>query len=717
MIQETLNQLNDAQKAAVLHTNGPLLVLAGAGTGKTRVVTTKIAHMLLNQNIKPYNILAITFTNKAAAQMRDRIQQFTNQANLNTNGMWIDTFHGAGVKILRTYADKIGLSNHFTIIDTQDQLSLIKQILKEEEIEKTDSDSILKLINTLKEQLISPQQLDDDYLANHIKDKDKRAVFFKVYDIYELRIRTFNVVDFPDLLALPIKIFQTNPQVLEEYQNRFQHIFVDEYQDINVTQYIFLKLLSQRHQNICCVGDDDQSIYSWRGSKVDHILNFHQDFESAHVIRLEQNYRSTKNILQAANILISHNKSRLGKSLWTDGNSGQKIKIIGTNDGPHEAQTITEEIHNLLQQGISHNKVAILLRMHSLTREFEDTLTKKGIAYKIVGSRRFFERKEIKDCIAYLKIAAQPHDNLAFSRIINLPPRGIGDKTIQTITQYGDKHGLSLSKACLDIVNHTQLRANTKHSLEILLGQLNKWHKEIYEMPLDQVGRRILNESGYIDMWRGHTDPNASERLSNIDSLITSLKNWHNIDEFLEYVALTNEIATKASEQDQAISIMTLHTAKGLEFDHVFLCAWEESIFPSVDKYNNPTAMEEERRLAYVGLTRARQNVTISHASSRMMYGKSRYNQQSRFINELSTHDLVEHIATNSTFTQTPSKRSYFYSNSSNLALKQDPHVGKRAYHPIFGSGIIEAVSGQAATVNFPQCGRKKIMMEFLSVS
>ena len=637
-----LDGLNKAQRAAVEMLDGPVLMLAGAGTGKTRALTTRIAHLLTQGRARPGQILAVTFTNKASREMKDRIAALLGET---IEGMpWLGTFHAICVKLLRRHAELIGngtlhLKPSFTILDTDDQIRLLKQLIQAENLDEKrwPARQLAHLIDGWKNRCLTPANLP----------KSDNGAFDgwggRLYAAYQERLLTLNAVDFGDLLMHCVTLFQAHPDVLAQWQDRFRYILVDEYQDTNVAQYMWLRLLAQKHRNICCVGDDDQSIYGWRGAEVGNILRFEQDFPGAQVIRLEQNYRSTPQILGAASVLIEANSGRLGKTLWTDAEAGEKVRLIGHWDSEAEARWIGEEIE-AFQGGHRENlgevrldEIAILVRASHQMRAFEDRFLTIGLPYRVIGGPRFYERAEIRDAMAYFRLAVSPADDLAFERIVNTPKRGLGDKALQTIQTIARQNGVPLLEGARIAVQEQQLGGKGLASLRDFVAALDRWHAEMLDQNTNHVelAERILDESGYTAMWQNDKSPDAPGRLDNLKELVKALEEFDNLQGFLEHIALVMDRSD--GETGDEVSIMTLHGAKGLEFPVVFLPGWEDGLFPSqraMDENGNK-GLEEERRLAYVGITRAERLAVISFAGNRRLDGQGQSERPSRLIDEL----------------------------------------------------------------------------------
>jgi len=667
--------LNAEQRLAVETLDGPVLVLAGAGTGKTRVLTVRIAHILATGRARPGEILAVTFTNKAAREMKARVGEIVGQV---VEGMpWLGTFHSIGVKILRRHAELVGLKSDFTILDVDDQIRLLKQLLEAENIdEKRWPGRVLAmLIDGWKNRGLTPEQIPPGEAAVFANGKG-----LKLYKAYQERLKILNAADFGDLLLECIRLFREHPDVLRQYQARFKFILVDEYQDTNVAQYLWLRLLGQSSilrdaalraapqdeasqgaplppaphpeearsavskdeaeaprllKNICCVGDDDQSIYGWRGAEVDNILRFEHDFPGATVIRLERNYRSTGHILAAASHLIAHNEGRLGKTLRTDDELGEKVSVTGAWDSEEEARAIGEEIEQLQRAGHALNEIAILVRASFQMREFEDRFVTLGLPYRVIGGPRFYERAEIRDALAYLRVVNSPADDLAFERIVNVPKRGLGDATVQLLHDHARKRRVPLSEAARAMIETDELKPKPRGALRGLLESFDRWRKQRDALPHTELAEIVLDESGYTEMWQKDRSADAAGRLENLKELIRSMEEFENLQGFLEHISLVMD-NEKAAEAD-AVNIMTLHSAKGLEFDTVFLPGWEEGVFPNQRTLDDQgrAGLEEERRLAHVGLTRARKRAKIYFATNRRMHGLWQTNIPSRFLDEL----------------------------------------------------------------------------------
>lgn len=661
-LPDWLEKLNPEQRDAVQTTEGPLLVLSGAGTGKTRVLTSRIAYIMYKQLALPWQILAVTFTNKAANEMKNRVKSIIGDS---ADSLWIGTFHSIGLRIVKRYYELIELKKNFLIFDESDQKILIKKVMEEDlkiDTKKWNPSIVLENICRLKDKGF----YFDDENINMIDVETINGRLLEVYKYYQEKLKELNAVDFGDLLLYPLMIFEQNPVILEEFQNKFKYILVDEYQDTNAVQDKILKLLSAKHKNICCVGDDDQSIYSWRGAEIENILRFESDFENAKVIRLETNYRSTPHILHAASCLIAKNKDRLGKELrpckaMIDEES-KKIQVHGVWNGVEEAREIVDEIEYYQRKGIPLSQMAVLVRAGYQTRLFEEHFIRAGVSYKIIGGLRFYERQEIKDIIAYLRLLAYPQDNLSFERIINVPKRGIGDKTLQNINTYARQNHLSLFEATEEMLNSNKITGKVALNIQKFIDDFHRW-RSIYNGDsvdlLDtnkitehyQLVEIMIKESGYIDMWQNSKKAEAEAKLQNINELLGIIKSdFETINEFLEYITLFTENNQSVLDNQDYVSLMTLHAAKGLEFDVVFLPGWEMGIFPNEKStQENSSSLEEERRLAYVGITRAKKIVEIYYAGSRQVFGQWQQNLPSVFLNDLPDED-VEHTSFSSAY-------------------------------------------------------------------
>jgi DNA helicase-2/ATP-dependent DNA helicase PcrA len=619
-----LIELNPQQLEACQNTEGPLLILAGAGTGKTRVLTQRIAYIIENGLAYPSQILAVTFTNKAANEMLERASQAQE-----VNGIWIGTFHSLSTRIIRTHAEIIGLAKDFTIIDIDDQWRLLKKIIKEMNLDEKlfVPKTIAGIIGRWKDLGLFPKDLNSSDVTSALQAKAKL-----IYIEYQKRMQHLNAVDFGDLLLFCLKLFKEHPDILLHYQEKFRYIMVDEYQDTNATQYLWLRYLSQKHKNICAVGDEDQSIYGWRGAEIRNIMKFTHDFTGAVIIRLEQNYRSTKHILATANHLISNNKTRIGKSLWTSSTSEEKVVISCQLNGYREAEYIAQTI-NYLSQDIPRNEIAILVRASFQTRLIEEALIQRQIAYKIIGGLKFYDRTEIKNAIAYIRLSHNFNDSLAFERIINVPKRGIGPSTILQIQEYANLHQCSYFQATQIMITNQYFRGKAHNTLKEFVDRVETWNKLWTHLPCAEVCKNILNESGYLYSLKQEGTLESESRLDNLTELLRNIAEYEKITDFLEHVSLVNEI--EGNDRGNIVRVMTMHAAKGLEFSIVFLPGWEDGIFPSKRSVEENDGLEEERRLAYVAITRAKKKLYISHANSRLVYGEWQYSSPSIFIEEI----------------------------------------------------------------------------------
>jgi DNA helicase-2/ATP-dependent DNA helicase PcrA len=744
-----LKGLNKEQREAVETTDGPVLVLAGAGTGKTRVLTTRLAHILYMRKAWPSQILAVTFTNKAAREMKERIGALIGGV---VEGMqWLGTFHSIGARMLRRHAELAGRKSNFTIIDTDDQIRLMKQLLEAENIDEKrwPARTLAAMIDGWKNRGLRPDDVPEGEAHGFAFGKGR-----SLYAMYQERLKSLNACDFGDLLLDTLSILRDHPDVLADYRDRFRYILVDEYQDTNVVQYLWLKLLgggakeNERH-NVCVVGDDDQSIYAWRGAEVENILRFERDFPGAKVIRLERNYRSTPSILGAASGLIEANKGRLGKTLWTEGDPGEKIKVQGVWDGEEEARNVSATAEDLHRQGHAYSNMAILVRASFQMREFEDRFIALGLPYRVIGGPRFYERAEIRDAMAYLRLTAQPDDDLAFERIVNKPKRGIGDASVQTLHTFARGRHLPLLAAAREIIETDELPPKAKKALSELAANFARWSDVSRHLPHTEVAEMILDESGYTDMLKADKSAEAPGRLDNLKELVRSMEQFESLAGFLEHVQLVMDV--EQNETDDKLNLMTLHAAKGLEFDTVFLPGWEEGLFPSqrtMDE-NGLAGLEEERRLAYVGLTRAKKRARIFFAANRRVHGSWQSALPSRFINELPE----QHVETTvdegfyggnagfrdnmsgfaSTYESPGWKRAQANKDAGYRRTRpplieaqawsvqtSDPGAsqyarGDRVFHQKFGYGRVTGVEGNKLTVNFDKAGEKKVIDQFVT--
>ncbi|MBI1648976.1 ATP-dependent helicase [Hyphomicrobium sulfonivorans] len=639
-----LQGLNPEQREAVEHLDGPVLVLAGAGTGKTRVLTTRIAHILATGRAYPSQVLAVTFTNKAAREMKERIGSLVGGA---VEGMpWLGTFHSIGVKILRRHAELVGLKSSFTILDPDDQLRLMKQVIEAARLDKDrwPARQLAGVIDGWKNRGLTPDKVPAGEAYNFAAGKG-----VELYAAYQQRLKELNACDFGDLLLENLRLFMEHPDVLADYQRRFRYLLVDEYQDTNVAQYLWLRLLAKGSPNVCCVGDDDQSIYGWRGAEVDNILRFDKDFPGAHVIRLERNYRSTGHILGAASGLIASNRDRLGKTLFTDGEDGNKVAVSAVWDDEEEARSIGDDIERMHKNGQKLNEVAILVRASFQMRAFEDRFISMGLPYRVIGGPRFYERQEIKDAIAYLEVTANPTNDLKFERIVNVPKRGLGDTSVKRVHELARARGIPMYQAAKMIVETEELGGKARKALSDLIRSFDRWRSRLGHIKHTELAELILDESGYTAMWQADKSPQAQTRLENLKELVRFMHEFETLEGFLEHITLVMD--TEQAGDGDRVSVMTLHAAKGLEFDNVYLPGWEEGLFPhqrALDE-TGQSGLEEERRLAYVGITRAKRLAKISFAQNRRTRGLYQSALPSRFVDEL-PEDHVEIIETKKPF-------------------------------------------------------------------
>jgi DNA helicase-2/ATP-dependent DNA helicase PcrA len=747
-----LDALNSEQREAVETLDGPLLVLAGAGTGKTRVLTTRIAHILSLGRARPSQILAVTFTNKAAREMKSRIGALIGGV---VEGMpWLGTFHAIGVKILRRHAELVDLKPSFTVLDTDDQIRLLKQVLEAENIDdkRWPARLLASMIDGWKNRGLRPDRVPEGESFAFANGKGR-----ELYTLYQRRLKDLNAVDFGDLLLENLRLFQDHPDVLAQYQQRFHFMLVDEYQDTNVAQYLWLRLLAQGSRNICCVGDDDQSIYGWRGAEVDNILRFETDFPGAKIIRLERNYRSTAHILGAASGLIAHNQGRLGKTLRTDGSGGEKVEVQGCWDDEEEARVIGEDIEQLQRKGQNLSEIAILVRASFQMRAFEDRFITLGLPYRVIGGPRFYERQEIRDATAYFDVTLNPANDLKFERIVNVPRRGLGESSLKSLHQLARARGVPLMQAARLIVETEDLKAKSRKALADLIAAFDRWRSLIDTMRHTELAELILDESGYTTMWQAEKSPQAQSKLENLKELIRFMEEFDTLAGFMEHVSLVMD--AEAEESAERVNLMTLHSAKGLEFDVVFLPGWDEGLLPhqrSLDEAGR-SGLEEERRLAHVGLTRARLKAKITFAQNRRTHGMWQQAIPSRFIDELpvdhvevaedrgfhgsygqSRFDTAENLFA-SGFYETPgwqrAQRNRPPGSSAASPRAREPitidgtlvaastvegaglSVGMRVFHQKFGYGRIAQVDGNKLTVDFDKAGRKKVVDSFVERS
>ena len=763
-----LRGLNAEQREAVLALDGPVLVLAGAGTGKTRVLTTRLAHILATRRAWPSQILAVTFTNKAAREMKERIGALIGGT---VEGMqWLGTFHSIGARILRRHAELAGLKSNFTILDQDDQLRLIKQVIEAENIDEKrwPARTLAVFIDGWKNRGLTPAD---------VPEGDSQAFAFgkgrALYALYQARLKALNAADFGDLLLEPIAILQGNREILEDYQHRFRYMLVDEYQDTNVAQYLWLRLLAGANKNICVVGDDDQSIYGWRGAEVENILRFERDFPGAKVIRLERNYRSTPAILGAASGLIAANRARLGKTLWTESpTDGDKVRVQGVWDAEEEARNVASEAENLHRQGHAFAQMAVLVRASFQMREFEERFLALGLPYRVIGGPRFYERAEIRDALAYLRVIAQGDDDLAFERIVNKPKRGLGDATIQALHNHARAANLPLFAAAAELAETDELAPKARAALSALTKIFERWRSQAAHLPHPELAEMVLEESGYTDMLKADKSPESAGRLENLKELVRSMESFESLEAFLEHVSLVMEIEQNDASADR-LNLMTLHAAKGLEFETLFLPGWEEGLFPSQRTLDEKgtAGLEEERRLAYVGLTRAKSRIFISFAANRRVHGQWQSALPSRFIGEL-PEAHVDNVAGegfygnyggsgfrdnqsgfgnqagfgnpagfDSTYSSPGWRRAQAqrnaaspFANAHEGARGRAPiieakarvvatadsgtsayGVGERVFHQKFGYGRVVAVEGNKLLIDFDKAGSKRVMDGFVA--
>ena len=730
-----LEELNPEQKEAVQTTEGPVLVLSGAGTGKTKVLTTRLAYLLANHKANPWECLVVTFTNRAAREMRERVEGLIGDA---VNSVWLGTFHSICVKILHNHAELVGLSSNFTILSEDDQKRLLKQIMETNhiDVQKYPPQAVLDKISRWKDKGLTTDKISSDYKENTTTE---------IYKLYQARLLELNCVDFGDIILHTLKILMEHTDILERYQNRFKYIMVDEYQDTNVSQYLLIRLLSQKYRNLCCVGDDDQSIYSWRGAEIENILRFSKDFADAKIIRLERNYRSTANILSAASCLISHNQERLGKTLKVAENSpagrkeNAKIKVVSTYNGEEEASFVAEEISSLRRQGFDYSQMAILVRTAAQTREFEEKFISEAIPYQVIGGLKFYERAEIRDALAYFRVILQPHDDLALERIINKPARGIGAKSLEKFETEARLRHTSLYTAIEQMLAEGLISGKSKNALSGLMENFQEWRKMSQALGPDEIASEVLEASGYFEMLKADKSVEAPGRIENLKELINVMSDtekYPTLSDFMEHVSLVMD--KDDITEDGKVMLITLHSAKGLEFDVVFLPGWEEGLFPhqrSLDE-GGSNALEEERRLAYVAITRAKQRLYISMAHNRRVYGQWQSNLPSRFINELPPQNIeICNKSTNfyaaNKYNSQSSYNSYSYSEKEKDHDRNTYHshhnrgssyrsvhagvIGTRVHHETFGDGTVVAAEGNAFQVCFDNGSIKKLLGTYLT--
>ena len=736
-----MNGLNPAQRDAVQTLSGPVLVLSGAGTGKTRVLTSRLAELVATGTAKPWNILAVTFTNKAAREMKSRVSAMVGPL---AEQAWLGTFHALAARMLRRHADLVGLRPDFTILDVDDQTRLIKQLMEVENIDAKRWPARLLggVIQRWKDRGLTPEKIGAAE-AGDLANGQMR----ELYTAYQARLLALNAVDFGDLLLHMLTVLQSHPDVLAEYHARITHIMVDEYQDTNVAQYLWLRLLTGTERNLCCVGDDDQSIYGWRGAEVGNILKFESDFPGATIVRLEENYRSTGHILAAASGIIAHNESRLGKTLYTSADAGEKLRVNGYWDGADEARAVSADIEAMHADGHDLSQIAVLVRAGFQTREFEERFIAIGLPYRVVGAR-FYERAEIRDAIAYLRLIAQPADDLAFERIINTPKRGLGTASIQALHMQARASDKPLLAAAIDLSQSDELRPAARNALGEFCQNIRRWRDSVGSMHHTDLAKMVLDESGYTGMWMADKSPEAEGRLENLTELVNAMQDFDSLQGFLEHISLVMD-GDRESETGE-VTLMTLHAAKGLEFDTVFLPGWEEGIFPSqrtIDE-NGAVGLEEERRLAYVGITRARRNVQLSFAGSRRIHGQWQSSIPSRFVQELPPETVIEDIAQglggaipfgraaqvqlsgDGTFGGSGETRGGYGPGWRRMAERRAGGIddgyrasnnkteftpGERVFHQKFGMGNITHIDGDKLEIAFDKAGNKKVVAGFVS--
>ncbi|NLZ80315.1 MAG: DNA helicase PcrA [Clostridiales bacterium] len=724
------DSLNVMQRAAVYHTKGPLLILAGAGSGKTRVLTHRIAFLIKEKGVNPWNIMAITFTNKAAGEMRERVD---NIVGFGSESVWVSTFHSSCVRILRRYIDRLGYDNNFTIYDGDDQKTLVKEICKRLNVDTKiyKERSILSAISSAKNELITPEEFELNSMADFAKRK-----ISSIYKEYQTQLKNNNALDFDDLICKTVELFQYNPEVLENYQDRFQYIMVDEYQDTNTAQFKLISLLAEKHKNLCVVGDDDQSIYKFRGANIENILNFEKVFPGAEVIKLEQNYRSTSNILNAANMVITNNLGRKEKSLWTEKEDGEKIRFLQCETAYEEAEMIVKEIKDRVGIGkLKYSDCALLYRTNAQSRVLEERFVRSNIPYKVVGGVNFYQRKEIKDLLAYLKTINNGRDDLAVRRIINVPKRGIGLTTMDRVQDYALTNGISFYDA---LKNSEEIGtiARSVSKIKPFVSMIQVFRSKVEYMSLTKLVEEIIEETGYLKELKEEGTEEAEGRIENINELISKAADYEegaenpNLGEFLEEVALIADIDSLDGSNNRVV-LMTIHSAKGLEFPKVFLCGMEDGLFPSYMTItsDDPTEIEEERRLCYVGITRAMESLTISCAKQRMIRGETQWNKVSRFLKEIPV-DLLEgnprevrskSMQNQTSFTDAKTAfRTKPYETKQFTVTKSDGLdyvVGDTVSHIKFGAGIVQDIveggRDYEVTVEFEKSGVKKMFASF----
>ncbi|MBE3555691.1 MAG: DNA helicase PcrA [Firmicutes bacterium] len=710
--QVILEALNEAQRQAVITTEGPVLIVAGAGSGKTRVLTHRIAYLLAAKRVAPWSILAITFTNKAAREMQERVQALCGMASKE---IWVMTFHAFCVRILRREIERLGYGRHFTIEDTADQLATMKAVLKELDLDpkRNEPRSLLNKISTLKNELKTPQAIEGDNFGNQL--------LRHVYDAYQRRLKQANALDFDDLIMLTVTLFQQFPEVLEHYQDQFRYIHVDEYQDTNRAQYTLVRLLAAKYRNLCVVGDSDQSIYGWRGADIRNMLDFERDYPDAAVVKLEQNYRSTQRILDAANQVIAHNRSRQPKRLWTQNGEGALLYHYLADNEQDEARFVVQTIARAVGKGRAYRDFAILYRTNAQSRALEEALMVAGMPYAMVGGLRFYERKEIKDALAYLRLIANPDDDAAFLRAIQVPKRGIVETTLQRLSQQAAAQGLSLWALC----NSGNVdKSSRKKTLDRFIAWMTTLHAAAAQQPPSELLDRVLEESGYAEMLRQEHTDEAAARLENLDELRSAALEYEHetadssLEGFLADLALATDVDRWDADQD-AVLLMTMHAAKGLEFPVVFLVGMEEGIFPHQRALFDAEEMEEERRLCYVAITRAKKELFLTHARMRTLYGQTNYAEPSRFLDEISAELIEERGVTSvSVQRQESGRRTWMAEQEPAKATEVVPFaLGEKVRHPKWGLGTVVAQSGAGndlqVVVAFEGIGTKRLLASY----
>jgi DNA helicase-2/ATP-dependent DNA helicase PcrA len=722
-MSDYLTRLNPEQRAAVETVEGPLLVLAGAGTGKTRVLTSRLAHILLTGRAYSSQVLAVTFTNKAAREMRERVAAILGQP---VEGLWLGTFHALCTRMLRRYAELVGLTSSFTILDADDQLRVLKQVMEAERVDtkRWPAQALMAVIQRWKDRGLPPARVtpqeESDFAAGRAS---------ALYSLYQARLRSLNAVDFGDLLLHATELLRNQPNILAQYHRSFRYILVDEYQDTNLVQYLWLRLLAQGHRNICCVGDDDQSIYSWRGAEVENILRFEHDFPGAKIVRLEANYRSTAPILAAATALIAHNEGRLGKVLRPGRNDavGERVAVVGLWDSDEEARMVGDRIETLRRRGEPLAEMAILVRAGFQTRPFEERLITLGLPYRVIGGLRFYERREIRDAIAYMRVVAQPADDIAFERIVNVPRRGVGEVALRTMHEAARARGLSLVDAATELVANLGFKGRVREQVDALLRCFARWRSMLQTDGHVVTVATLLDESGYTEMWQHDKAAEDAGRLENLKELVRALADFETLHGFLDHVSLVME--NDESAEGDRVSLMTLHGAKGLEFDTVFLPGWEEGLFPNqraIDE-GGLKSLEEERRLAYVGLTRARQRAIVSYAANRRIYASWQSSMPSRFLEELPEADVERTGALRGEWASAGSAFNVEFPlvarRTRTIEAWEQPQrppqaealpVGSRVFHQKFGYGTIRAAEDDRLEVDFDKAGEKRVLNRFV---